>query len=467
MTIKNLELQKAEDFFNKEVKINPKNPGANFNLARVYKEKGDYKKAKFFYEKVIKIQPKNYSAYNNLANIYKLMGEFSKAIKLYKKVISINPEHSRAHHNLGNTYNQLGQFNKAIKAFKKTFQLHPSNLESLYILSNLDKKILSSKLKEKIKYTMANQKILKKDIAYGNFLLAKYEYKNKNFKRELNYLIEAHQNYYQSKKIFFDGMVNYWLNYLPNAKQFLELNTIEADSKIKPIFIIGVPRCGSTVVERVIASGKKTIPIGEECGVISGTAGELILSNESLKLNTSHLKNLINEKYKNLNLLKKESDNIFTDKTLENFFFIPLIKKIYPKAKIINCMRDPSSSIISVIKNNLTEVPWAHHIDNIFNYFDIYYKKIDYYKKKYPGFIYDLNFEKFQNNPEAESKKLKKFCNLVWDRKCLEFYKRPNLVSYTSSHMQIRKPIYKASLDRHLPYRNLLYKYANKYVWFK
>jgi len=467
MNIKNLEIKKIEDFFKKEVKINPNNPEANFNLARVYKDKGDYQKAKFFYKKTIKIQPKNYSAYNNLANIYKLMGEFSKAIKLYKKVISINPKHGRAHHNLGNTYNQLGQFNKAIKAFKKTFRVQPSNLESLYILSNLDKKILNLKLKEKIKYTMENQKILKKDMAYGNFLLAKYEYKNKNFEKELDYLIEAHQNYHDSKKIFFDGAVNYWLHYLPNAKQLAELNITETNSKIKPIFIIGVPRCGSTVVEKVIASGKKTIPIGEECGVISATAGELILNNQSLELNINNLKNLINEKYKKLNLLKIESDNTFTDKTLENFFFIPLIRKIYPKAKIINCMREPLSSIISVIKNNLTEVPWAHHINNIFAYFDIYYKKIDYYKKKYPDFIYELNFEKFQNNPVEESKKLKKFCNLVWDRKCLEFYKRANLVSYTSSHIQIRKPIYKASIDRHFPYRNLLYKYAKKYDWFK
>ena len=77
------------------------------------------------------------------------MGTFSKAIKLYKKVIFIKPDHSNAHHNLGNTYNQLGQFNKAIKAFKKAFKVQPSNLESLYILSDLDQKILNLKLKKK------------------------------------------------------------------------------------------------------------------------------------------------------------------------------------------------------------------------------------------------------------------------------------------------------------------------------
>ncbi|SVD42225.1 uncharacterized protein METZ01_LOCUS395079, partial [marine metagenome] len=260
MNIKNLEFKKVEDFFKKEIKINPNNAEANFNLARVYKEKGDYQKARFFYEKTIKIQPKNFSAYNNLANIYKQMGAFPKAIKLYKKVIFIKPDHSNAHHNLGNTYNQLGQFNKAIKAFKKAFKVQPSNLESLYILSDLDQKILNLKLKKKIKLLMLNQKVLKKDIAYGNFLLAKYEYKNKNFEKELDYLIEGHKNYYESKKVFFDGTINYWLNYLPNTEQLTKLDIPDVESKIKPIFIIGVPRCGSTVVEKVIGSGKKLIP---------------------------------------------------------------------------------------------------------------------------------------------------------------------------------------------------------------
>ena len=334
-------------------------------------------------------------------------------------------------------------------------------------MSDLDQKILNSKLRKKIESLILSEKILKKDIAYGNFLLAKYEYKKKNLKKELEYLLIGHKNYYEEKKVFFEGAINYWLKYLPNIKELTELDAPEIKSKINPIFIIGVPRCGSTVVEKVIASGKKSLPIGEECGVISATTGELIINEKSLKLNLNNLKNEINEKYKKLNLINSESNNVFTDKTLENFFFLPLIKKIYPEAKIINCKRDPLSNIVSILKNNLSEVPWAHHLDNIFTYLDIYYKKIDFYKIKYPNFIYDLNIENFQNSPEKEAKKLIKFCGLSWDKKCLKFYKKANLISFTSSHRQIRKSIHKASVDRQLPYRNLLYKYGKKYDWFK
>ena len=77
-----------------------------------------------------------------------------------------------------------------------------------------------------------------------------------------------------------------------------------------------------------------------------------------------------------------------------------------------------------------------------------------------------MHFEKLVNNPEGESKKLMNFCNLPWDKKCLEFYKRKDLISKTASNVQIREPIYKHSLDKYLPYKDYLGKYGKKYSWF-
>ena len=77
-----------------------------------------------------------------------------------------------------------------------------------------------------------------------------------------------------------------------------------------------------------------------------------------------------------------------------------------------------------------------------------------------------MNFKDFTNEPEIESKKLLKYCNLTWDKKCLEFYKRKDMISKTTSRIQIRKPIYKHSSDKYLPYKKLLDKYGSKYSWF-
>ena len=121
---------------------------------------------------------------------------------------------------------------------------------------------------------------------------------------------------------------------------------------------------------------------------------------------------------------------------------------------------------MSMFQNNLVDTGWAHDLEYIFKYFDIYYRMIENFKKIFPNFIYELEYEKFVNNPEIESKKLLTYCNLSWDKKCLEFYKRKDLISKTASSVQIRRAIYKHSSDKYLPYKKFLEKYGNKYSWF-
>ena len=458
--------EKATQFLNKAIEIEPNHVDANFNLGNAYKQYRFFKKAQAQYEKTIKLQPNNPSAYNNLANTHKAQGNFSEAINCYLKAIKLQPNHARAYHNLGNTYNQLGDYSRAITAFKKSFERQPSNLESLYNISDLEERILNPEIKIKIKEIMKMGTLSKKDKAYGNFLYAKYELMNENFEKEFNYLIDGHKDYFSSKANYFEQGVIYWLKNLPNKKELDHMKELKNSSNIRPIFIVGVPRCGSTVIEKVIASGTKRFPIGEECSVISNIVGEKVLANNLLNTDTENLKNQIIKKYESLSLSKKESNYIFTDKTLDNFFFIDIINKIFPSAKIINCKRSPIASIMSILKNNLGDVSWAHSLEHIFKYFDIYYNKISFFKKKYPDFIYDLEFENFQNNPENESKKLMEFCNLPWSKSCLEYYKRKDIVSYTASHRQIRQAIYKDSGERHKPYIPLLNKYGKKYNWF-
>ena len=117
------------------------------------------------------------------------------------------------------------------------------------------------------------------------------------------------------------------------------------EEKIKPIFIIGVPRCGSTLVEKIIASGKKPISIGEETAVFENYVNKKILEKQSLNL--GEVRKELYAIYKQKGLLSKKYNFVFTDKSLNNFFYLELIKDIYPSAKIINCNRNVLSSIVS------------------------------------------------------------------------------------------------------------------------
>ena len=122
---------------------------------------------------------------------------------------------------------------------------------------------------------------------------------------------------------------------------------------------------------------------------------------------------------------------------------------------------------MSIFQNNLSELAWTHNLDNIFSYFDNYFKIIENFTKDNSEFIYQIQFENLVDNPEHESKKIMNFCDLEWDKNCLEFYKRKDIISKTASNVQIRKSIYKHSLNKYLHYKKFLKKYEEKYLWFR
>ena len=172
-------------------------------------------------------------------------------------------------------------------------------------------------------------------------------------------------------------------------------NIKKNNNKINPIFIIGVPRCGSTLVEKVIISGAKYIPVGEETEILNFFVKQKIQQKQLLKLDIENFQKKIIEKYKQKGLIQEISDYTFTDKSLDNFFYISLIKEIFPYAKVINCKRNALSCIMSILKNNLTGLAWTHNLEHIFRYLDIYCRMIENFNKTHPNFIYELQYEKF------------------------------------------------------------------------
>tara|TARA_B100001540_G_C15804943_1_gene641649 strand:+ start:425 stop:2095 length:1671 start_codon:yes stop_codon:yes gene_type:complete len=467
--VQTAEAQKAKLLFKKAIEIQPEHADAYYNLANVHKHFGEFIEAEKYYKQSIAVKPNNPKAHNNLGNILKELGKFDEAISSYNKAIEIQFNHANAYHNLGHTYKQLGKFEDAKKYYKISLQHNPTNLETFSVLSDLNKEVISVDTVNKVKKIMEIKNISKKDIAYGNFVLAKHEFQQGNFEKELEFLQKGHSNYFSYKNKLFQKGLNYWLKEVPENNELLNLgknNKTLKNEKIKPIFIVGVPRCGSTMIEKVLASGPKKIPIGEETAIISFEVGEHISQKKSISNNIQDFANRVIKRYEQKKLLGIQKENIFTDKSLDNFFFIGLIREIFPDAKIINCERNSLSSIVSILKNNLGDVAWAHDVKNIFNFFDIYHKKIEYFKKKFPNYIYELKLEEFVKEPEAESKKLMEFCDLPWSKECLEFYKRKDLTSRTASNVQIRQPIFRDTQSRQIPYEQLLSKYGNKFSWF-
>ena len=442
------------------------------NLGVVFEELAEYEKAKSYYEQLIKINPNSANSYYNLGNVLEELCEYQKAIISYKKTIKIQPDHIDAHNNLALVFKSLGEYQQAIDYYENAIKYKSDNLKSVYYLSELKKEVLDLNLKKRIIKITNKDNCTKENHIYGNLLLSKYELKNSNYEKEFNYLLKTHSNFPVSNKDLFYREVDYWINKLPRLIESINFrksnkNYEKNDDKIKPIFIVGVPRCGSTLIEKVVASGTKHIPIGEETDVLRNLVPQMIKQNSFSNLDIKDLKKKIIKKFYQKELIQEKYDYIFTDKSLDNFFYIGLIYEMFPNAKVINCKRDPLSQIMSIFKTIFRTIPWGHDLEHIFKYMDIYHGMIKNYKRKFPNLIYDLDYQDFVNNPEAESKKLLKFCNLPWDKKCLEYYKRKDIISKTASKLQIKNAIYKDSRNKYLPYKEFLYKYRSQYDWFK
>jgi len=496
-------LKEAINYYKKVLQIDPKHTNAHYNLGLVFYKLNEFKTAKIYlkktveiqnnfalaffclanvhvelkefndavscYQKAIEINPNLASAHNNLGLVYRGLDDFKNATSHYEKTIQIQPDHAGAHHNLALAFKEMGKFEKAIKSHQTAIKHEPENLAHYFYLSELKKDILNPDLKKKIIKIITNEKSTKNNLAWGNHLLAKYERKTKNYEKELNYLIKGHQNYFLSKKKKFDLGVKYCFDDVIQIMEGAKVDKLggKKDDQLKPIFIIGVPRCGSTLVEKIIGSGKKFVPMGEETGVLENFINAKILEKQSLNLGAvQDIRNELSDIYKQKGIISKKYEYTFTDKSLNNFFYLELINEIYPNAKIINCNRNVLSSIMSIFQNNLTELAWTHDLENVFKYFNNYLEIIKNYNEVNPNIIYQLQFEKLANNPVEESKNLMKFCELPWDKKCLEFYKRKDLISKTASNVQIREAIYKHSLEKYLPYKIFLDKYGKKYSWF-
>ncbi len=460
----------AIKYFEKAIEIKPNFGNGYYNLGNIYVELKNYQKAISSYQKAIDINPNNTSALNNLGLTFRATDDLLNAIDNYKKVLKIRPEHAGAHHNLALAYKEMGEFDKAIKSHENGISYEPNNMTHYFYLSDLKKEIINEKLVKKAEEEIKKKNTSLRNIAYGNFLLSRYEKKIRNYKNEINYLIKGHEAFFNLKKKKFTLGVKYVFEDILQISESINTTNLlkeKANPDLKPIFIVGVPRCGSTVIEKVIASGSTNLPMSEESAIMENFVNKKILEKKSVNLGeVSDLKKELFELYKQKGVISKTSNYTFTDKSLNNFFYIGIIKDIFPKAKIINCKRDFLSSIVSILQNNLTELSWTHNVDNIFKYFDNYLKVINSFKEIYPDDIYDLQFEEFINDPEDESKKLMKACDLLWSQKCLEFYKRKDLISKTASNVQIRKSIYKESSEKYLPYKEILNQYGKKYSWF-
>ena len=450
------------------ISVNPKFAEVYNNLGLAYLEINKVRKAIKSFEQAINLKPNYIRAYINLGLAFKDTGQIDSSINCYKKLLKINASSTQAHLYLGIAFKQKGQISNAINSFEMALKLDSNFISAYYELVSEKQYLLSQKQFDKLKKLYDSDDLTQKDRINLCFTLAKINEKNeKNVKffkflneanklrkKELNYCLNDAKNYHSIISKIFESSI-------PNIKKSLRKSSV-----IRPIFIVGMPRSGSTLVEQIISNHKSVYGAGEQQvlnkilrPVINNYLGhdKFISSNETEdikknlvtrgSINTESYMS-IREEYFNSILDLNFSENIFTDKALLNFQYIGFILTAFPEAKIIHLKRDSRATCWSNYKTNFSqsEIGFANNMEDLAGFYGSYSKLMTYWHKKFPDKIYDLFYENLTIDQENETKKLLKYCELEWDDNCLEFHTNIRPVQ-TASKDQVREKMYQGSSD--------------------
>ena len=317
-------------------------------------------------------------------------------------------------------------------------------------------------------YKKANSNDSEKKIELGYALGKAYE-DTKNFDKSFSHYKEA--NFLQRKKIDFSLKLEkkkfkeikntYNKKLLDNYK-----NTGSSDSS--PIFIVGMPRSCTTLVEQILSSHNKVYGADELefiPDVVKKNFGDKNLSlffEEIVNFDKNNLKKIGDEYITKIKDISKESERV-TDKLPINFLYIGFIKLILPKSKIIHCYRNSKDNCLSIFKNQFSsgKIKFAYEMGEIVDYYNLYNDLMKYWNNLLPNFIFNIKYENLISDTKDEIKNLLRYCDLNWSNDCLNFYNNKRQIK-TASDVQARSKIYTSSIDSWKNYEKYLSKYFIK-----
>lgn len=413
---------------------------------------GRYEMAVECAERTVKIQPNFFDANLMFSKALFQNAEYSKAIENFNKTLKIKPDDKESITFLARTHYFSGDE-------KTAYQLIKPLLAEKYIGCIPTYFLISKKLglyDDAAKHTesIINDENVRNKSATLHFLLGKYyDHKALHDKAFLHYqkgnkLSNRNSEIKDSEKEF---------NRI--AALFSKASNKRSDSSSinskQPVFIVGMPRTGTTLVEQILASHPEVYGAGELINIdIAAKEAEFKFHKkhgypESISsLNTNELDSMASEYLESVNLKTNGAQRI-TDKMPHNFMYIGLIFRLFPNAYIINTQRHPLDTCLSCYFSEFGTQghTYSYNLSDMGKYYLLYDKLMSHWKNVYGDRICQIKYKDLILNHETTCKKMVAFCDLEWDDRCLNFHQSNRKIN-TLSHDQVNKPIYTGSLDR-------------------
>ena len=437
-------LDEAIGTYKKALAIKPDYAEAYYNIGNALTVKEKLHEAITAYKKAIDIKPDYRQAYYNMGNALKEQGTLEEAIDAYEKAIDIKPDYAEAYYNIGITLQEQGKPDEAIAAYNKVLSVKPDYVEAHRNLSTLVKYQPDDTQIALVSAMMRRPDLKDGDRCHLHYTIAKMN-------EDLGDLGAAYENYvtggklrqkllsynFKQDKLFFDQIKKT----APKLKECTFNEPIKAAINT-PIFILGMPRSGTTLVEQIISSHSKVHGAGElpflnRFGASTGIGDQIICSENILQIRNAYLHQL--EKL-------SKGRRFVTDKMPQNFMFLGLLSKALPEAKIVHLKRDPAATCWSNFKHYfiLNGLGYSYNLKDTVNYYKLYVNLMEFWDQQYGEQIYHLDYDKLTLKQESETRKLIEYLELDWEDTCLSPQDNKRNLR-TASQQQVRQKVYAGS----------------------
>jgi len=450
------EPDKAAGVFEEAVRLHPDLARAHYNLAAVRAETGDLEAAEAGIRTALGLAPGEADFQTALGQILRRRGNLVGAEASLRKALELNPRHPIALNDLGVLLLVRGEFDEAASCLRKAIESSPDlaiaceNLARTRKFSEQDiddiallegragAGELDANARVHIHFALGK---VRDDLGQYEQAFAHFAEANGLQRARLDFRIEEHQRFVDEAIEVVDAA-------------FLGRIRDMGDPSELPVFIIGMPRSGTTLVEQILASHPDVHGAGEVDYFrdLSSLLPDRLEDSRGYPLCLEALHpgaaREITDEY--LARLQRNAPGALRvcDKMPLNFEHLGLIASLLPNARIIHCRRNPLDVCLSIFTQHFArDIPFAYDLTEIAAYYREYERLMDHWQKMLAGRILDVEYEKLVSEPDSVSRELVRHCGLKWDDRCLRFYETRRNVG-TASHWQVRQPVYRDSVAR-------------------
>ena len=464
IAVQNRRFRDAEVFLRKALTLAPDYTRAWVDMVNVQLENHKFDEAVDSAKQVLRLTPDNPESHVVYASAIGMAGDHEAAIRAYQKALDIAPDRAVAICGMAHHQKTIGQQEQAVASYRRAVAVKPDHAEAYWSLANLKTFRFEDHEVEAMQALLQREDLPDESRAQiHNALGLEFEARQKydeafDHFAKCNAVRRQHEKYDPvDTESTYDRLIELF------TPEFLASNQGAPETDVTPIFVVGLPRSGSTLIEQILASHSQidgTHELGDLARAVQtvrkSKSRRLRFPDALAKIDVDGWQR-IGQEYLTSTELFRSGAPFFVDKNPNNFIYAGILSLAIPNAKIINATRHPLDSCLGSFKQLFASgQPFTYDMTELGEYYLQYLRLMDYWHELLPGFVLDVQYEDVVSDLDGQVRRILEFCDLPFEDACLRFHETERAVK-TASSEQVRQPIYSSSVNLWRNYEELVH----------